>query len=134
MKESVKNKQLICRATGKDDAEYFDMVFGFAQLWMERYFGTEKIVINALNNSKSFWAWWINQWDNRNAEFVRLTSLDVIELPLTGITQAMAIELYDETHATNELCIVPNKFVVSEVSKLIKQEESKLKNLYNHVR
>lgn len=129
--KTVTNKQIICTALGMNELQYAEMVEEFGQLWMNRYFGHEEIMLNALNKSKTFWAWWVNQWENRNEDYVRLTNLAIIELPLDRVTKAVAIELYRETHAANELKIVPNKFVVAEVNKLIKQEELNLKNIIN---
>lgn len=133
MNNTAKNKKLICEALGLTEMQYCEMVMHFGQMWMHRYFGHEEIMINALNKSKNFWAWWLNQWNNRDADFIRLTNLNLIEMPLNGMVKQKAVELYDETHEASELKIRPNRFVIQEVGKLIKQEENNLKKLQQNV-
>lgn len=107
------------------------MVFEAAQEWMSLYFGDEPIIKKALNASKFFWAWWTNQWENRDTAFVQLTGLNKISLPLDATTLKITIDLYTECHAVNTLKIHPNRFVINNALMVIKQE---IKNTENHIK
>lgn len=112
-----------------NELQYGQMVWDNALLWMDRYFGTQPIVKEALESSKSFRLWWVNQWDNRDQEFLNMTSLAKIELPLDNKTHQYTTELYQDHHNVDQLRIIPNRFVVREVGKLIKIEETRLEAL-----
>lgn len=111
------------------DLQYSEMVMAHAQQWMRKYFGTEETIINALNHSGWFWKWWVNQWDNRDTEFVQIAGLEYAELPLEKALAEAVLEDYKIHHNVNKLRIVPNKMVVNEVGKLIKVEVQKIKQL-----
>lgn len=104
--------------------EYGDMVLQYGNLWMQRYFGTQEAIIQALNSSKSFWKWWVNQWNNRDDQFIHEYSC------LLNIgTKDFTMDLYTMHHDVHSLKIIPNIIVVREVGRLIKIEEKKLKEL-----
>lgn len=117
---------IIIEALQMSEYQYVLMRGDYANLWMERYFGTEQLIIDALNASPTFWKWWNKQWDNRDNEFVKVTGLDMIDLPLDRDTMAITTDLYEEHHNIDQLKIVPNMKVVKEVGALIITETEKL--------
>lgn len=125
---SVGNKITILKALQYSELQYGQMVYDYAQLWIQRYFGADAIVVDALNASKSFWQWWNGQWANRDSIFIHQACLNQLG-ELNGELLTVTRELYADHHSIDELRIVPNRYVVAEVGKLIKAEEAKLKKL-----
>lgn len=122
------NSNIILQATGLTELNYGNMVFDAAQEWMNLYFGDEPIIKKALNASKFFWAWWSNQWENRDTSFVEQIGLNEMCFPLEDRYKIIVIELYNERHTVNALKIHPNRFVFNDAFKVIKEEKLKLEN------
>jgi hypothetical protein len=120
-----KNQQLICKALGLTDLSYSEMVFEYATLWFNRYFFNNDIMVNALEASPSFWAWWKNQWEIRNERFICEANLNTIELPLEVDCKLIALGLYYDAHDVMGLQVFPNKLVRIEAGReIIKQYET----------
>lgn len=97
--------------------------------WLERYFANDAELKNMFVTCTSFWKWWINEWNQRDAEFLRETSLRYINEPLTGYELQLSLHLFTETHNVKGLQIVPDKWVISEVNGLIKKHQQTVKEL-----
>lgn len=128
----LQNKDFICKAFGLDELQYGQMVYNVGQWWIDKFFIKDPLMVDVLNNSCRFWAWWKNQWNNRDAEFVRLTSIDMINEPLTGYCYQAALELYNTLHESGAREIHPNRFVQEEVNAMIIEEEQKILKLRNN--
>lgn len=128
------NIHIITQATGLTEVERGNMLMEYAQDWMRRYFGDERTITNALNYSKFFWAWWSNQWQIREDDFIYwFTYQNALQekMGMKGVCKQTALEFYQDMHRVDFLAIVPNQLVVLEVNKLIKIEEEKINSLKN---
>lgn len=125
----TKAKHIIKQALMLTDQQYAEMVMQFAHQWMQRYFGNEEVIISALHHSGWFWKWWVNQWDNRDEDFVQITGLEYAQFPLDKEVLKEVLSDYQIHHDVHRLRIVPNRMVVNEVGKLIKLEEQRIKQL-----
>jgi hypothetical protein len=125
----VSNKYIIMKATGLSEIQYAEMVMDYAQGWMNRYFSHVPITIDALNHSKHFWKWWTNQWENRDALFIKETQISFTDSLPDVTTRELTKWLYQSHHNPMDLLIVPNRFVVREVGGLIKKQEHLIKDL-----
>jgi hypothetical protein len=114
------------KALNMTELQYGEMVEAAGKRWMTRYFGTEPIILSALNHSQSFWAWWVKQWDNRDGDFINEFSC-----LLQVTTQQLTKELYDTHQDPDKLKAVPDDSVVKEVGKLLKAEVDREKALKN---
>lgn len=130
----LQNKDFISKAFGMSELQYGQMVYDVAQVWINLFFGHDDLMPNILNRSPRFWAWWKNQWNNRDAEFVRLTNVNMIDERLQGTCLLSALELYNEIHQTGSRSIQPNRFVIEEVGAMIIEEEAKLIKIQNNER
>lgn len=119
------NQQLICQSLGLTDLDYSTMVFEYSNQWMKRYFFNDEIMIKALEKSPMFWAWWKNQWQIRDEQFITMCSLNQIDEVLEGTCRTVAIELYEAEHDAHKLIVFPNKLVRMEAGReIIKQYET----------
>lgn len=128
------NKQLIYAALGFNDSSYHQLVFDTGMSWIrDRFSLNDEEITYVVAKSQQFWAWWRNQWELRDAQFVFECSLDKQELPLTGDTKEMGLHLYHELHQAKNIRVYPNRFVISDVGRYLKefanQETLKLKTI-----
>lgn len=112
------------QALGITELQYGEMVMEGANRWMVRYFGTEQSIIDSFHHSKSFWKWWVNQWNNRDASFLH-ENHQILHVTKGELTKW----LYAKHQDPDQLKIIPNDSVVKEVGKLLKIENQKLKAL-----
>jgi len=125
------NLNIIEQATSIDAQQRGEMLMESAYMWIERYFGTDPVITNALNQSVHFWKWWAGQWDNRDNDFLYwydYQSKLYARLEMS-ISREQALEFYRDLHDCGKLGIVPNRLVQSEFNKLLKSEQEKLKTL-----
>lgn len=108
------NTQFIIRKLSFTHLEYCEMVERGGYAWLDRYFFHSPEVIQASSYSQLFWKWWVNEWNIRDDQFVRYVHFchpDVEQL-----------DYYLQTHSVGRLIIHPNRFAITEVNKILKQQ------------
>jgi hypothetical protein len=128
----MENKEHIQRALGITADEYAVAVEQAGYQWIDRFFQNDQETVKIIASCAMFWKWWVNQWDIRDAEYIRMTSLDIIDTPLEGKYWQAAFEEWIEIHMVKKLQIIPNRMVIEELSRKIVEEENKLKTLKTH--
>lgn len=123
------NQEHIQKALGISLDEYTIAVEQAGYEWINRYFNNDDEAVRIISSCKMFWLWWVNQWEIRDAEFVRMTGVDIIDTPLEGRYWQAAFEDWVDIHAVKKLSIIPNRLVIKELSKMIRAEELVLKSL-----
>lgn len=123
------NQKIICTALGFSAYNYSSMVLEHEQLWMQRYFTNNDIMVKALESSQSFWTWWQRQWELRDEQFVFQTNLKFIEMPLSDDMRAIVTELYYDAHNVMSFKAFPNKLVRLEAGREIIKQYEVIKNL-----
>lgn len=122
----MKTKDIIIKALGMSEMNYCEMVMEGGYCWLKSRFGVdEELLINNVAKIPLFWKWWNNQWDIRDKEYTRITSVDVINEALEGKTRRIAIEIYHDIHNPYHLIAMPNVWLKAEIDKLILQEIQK---------
>lgn len=122
------NKELIIKALQITELEYCETVENYGYAWIKRYFNKDVIAIKALSECASFWKWWVNQWDNRNIEFIHKTHLNVLN-DFTNNEVKLLRYFFVEQHNVYSYFIIPNRFVINDLSALITKEVENLKEL-----
>lgn len=130
----TEHKQLIYAALKLNDSSYHQLVFDTGMQWIrDRFSLNDEEITYVVAKSAEFWAWWRNQWGLRDAQFVYDCSLERQELPLSGDTLQMAMNLYYELHQAQNIKVYPNRFVIADVGRYLKefanQETLKLKTI-----
>lgn len=124
-----KHIKQVQKVLGYTEQGYSLMIEYAGYAWLDRYFATNTELKNVFVTSKNFWQWWVNQWDLRDAEFLKETSLRFINEELDGDELQLALGFFVEKHCVKNLSIVPNYLVRQEVNALLKKEREHLKNL-----
>lgn len=122
----MENKKHIQKALGITADEYSIAVEQAGYEWIDRYFHDDAEATRIIAGCEMFWKWWVNQWDIRDKEFVRITSIDIIDERLEGKYWQAASEEWLDIHRVKNLQIRPNKWVIKELSRLILEEENKI--------
>ncbi len=125
----MKTQEQIRLLLGYTAKKYALMVEYAGYSWLERYFGSDTELKNVFVRSGKFWQWWINEWNNRDKDFLFETSLRYVNEPLTGDELQIALGFFVDKHNVKEFTIVPNRWVRCEVARMIKEESEKLKAL-----
>jgi len=92
--------------------------------WADRFFdreGTDLLVQCAM-----FWRWWTNEWNIRDEEFLRETSLRFLNEKLTGLALQTALEEYVDKHQVCKLNIAPNRLVREELELKIREAQKEI--------
>lgn len=84
--------------------------------WIRKYFGDDQSVVDVFTKNAEFWVWWVNQWEIRDREFIRVTGIDLIAEPLEGKVWYVAFQEYLEVHDVSRLSIIPNRFVLQKLA------------------
>jgi hypothetical protein len=110
-------------AFGISNAQHSQMVWDQGRQWIKRNVAKDEYSIDIIEQSPLFWAWWRNLWQQRDEKFVWETCLKKQELPLTGKTKEIAIELYNEAHDVTQIKERPNRFVIEEIGRFLRAAE-----------
>jgi hypothetical protein len=132
--KAERNRDLICAAIKLNSEMHSTLVFESGLEWIRNNMSlNDEEIVSVIAKCRLFWAWWRNQWDLRDERFVYETSLTKQELPLTGMCLIMAVDLYNEMHAKQNVKLIPNKFVIMEISTALRafnvEQIEKLKQL-----
>ncbi|WP_317899458.1 hypothetical protein [Aurantibacillus circumpalustris] len=115
------NRELILKALKGDDTIYHGMVFEHGLEWIRNNMSlNDEQIVSVIGGCKLFWAWWRNQWSLRDEAYINLVDFKRHELPFENECLQVALELYNDTHNVNRLHIIPNRFVINEVSSALK--------------
>lgn len=124
------NKESIIKALRITEMQYAETVEQFGYNWIKQRFCDMDVVVDGLSRSKMFWAWWKNQWEIRDEQFVRETNIALINEELKGQTLLVSRNLYVELHNPQTLKVKLNVFIRKElvdvVDHTLKVEEGKL--------
>lgn len=110
------NRQYILRKLEISDLRYCQEVEDVGYMYLHRYFSYSPEAIESASKSELFWKWWINQWEIRDNEFVQQTCF---RMPWPKETQR---RIYDSFHDVKQISIVPNRFVIDEIRKLMNEK------------
>lgn len=113
------NRAYILRRLQISDLQYCEMVERGGYIWLERYFSHAPEVIHLSSYSEMWWKWWVNQWNIRDEYFVKKHRFAIWPLNIE-------LAAYNEVHDIEKIHIVPNKWVIKEVTNLINQYEKQL--------
>jgi hypothetical protein len=116
-------KEQIKFSFGFTDLQYGNLVYKMGREWINKYFGIDRTLCDLIERSPMFWAWWKNQWELRDKQFlIETPQLQMINEQLTGQTLHVAIDLYHEKHDIRTLSIHPNVWVVNEIRRIINSQ------------
>lgn len=117
----TEHKGMIYAALRLNDSSYHQLVFDTGLEWIrQRWSLNDEGVVYTTAKSEQFWKWWRNQWELRDAQFVYETQLERL-LPLEKEYQALCLELYYDLHKAQNIRVIPNRFVIADVGKLLKE-------------
>lgn len=71
--QRAENKKQLFQILDLNDLQYGNMQFDLAYQYLEEVVGITDWV-GELTSSKMFWKWWVNQWEIRDAHFLRYYS------------------------------------------------------------
>jgi hypothetical protein len=108
------NRTIIQRRLSISQLEYCQQVEKGAYVWLNRYFFHVPEVIKLSSYSEMWWKWWVNQWDIRDNYFVCTNRF-------TETNASILKQSYHEIHNINKILVRPNRLVIKEVGKLIKE-------------
>ncbi len=74
--EATYNKQLLLRALRLQEGDYHALVYEQGLRYLEKYLLGDTATQRTLAGMASYWAWWCQQWDRRNAEFVKRNDVE----------------------------------------------------------
>jgi len=128
------NRQLILKALKGTETIYHGMVFEGGLKWIRNNMCmNDEVIVSVIGGCKLYWAWWRNQWDIRDASYLTMVDFKRHVLPLEGEYLCIALELYDDAHNVDRLRVIPNRYVLEEVSKALRDftvlETERLKKL-----
>lgn len=125
----MNNKDYIQKALGISADEYVIAVEQGGYQWINRYFHGDEDMTRLVSTCGMFWKWWINQWEIRDEQFVQSTGIDVLDMALDGRYWQVAFEEWLELHDVMKLQIVPNRWVIAALSKMIREDEKAVEAL-----
>lgn len=64
------NKSLIIEATGIPLGMYNRHVYDAARAWIMLMIWNDEELVQRMTEQPEFWAWWVNQWNQREDQFV----------------------------------------------------------------
>jgi hypothetical protein len=108
------NTQFIIRKLGFTHLEYCEMVEHSGYVWLDKYFFHSPEIIQASSYSQLFWKWWVNEWNIRDDQFIRHVRFCHPEVE--------QLSFYLDIHSIRKLEIRPNRFAITEVNKILKQQ------------
>lgn len=121
------HKEQIQKSLGITTDEYTQAVEEAGYQWIARYFGNDADTSHLISTCRMFWLWWVNEWEIRDAEYIRVTSIDLLDAPLDGRYWQAAFKEWLEVHAVKNLTLRPNRWVRVEISKTIKEKTETIK-------
>ena len=121
----MKEKNIIIKSIGITEMRYCTMVMEAGYSWLRSNFGKDASIVNNIAKMRLFWLWWNNQWEIRDAEYVRITSISLINEVLCGDVKSIATELYNDIHNPYHIRVIPNRMLKDEISKLLLKEIAK---------
>lgn len=65
------NKDLLLRALRLSPAAYSELVYEQGLRYLQQYLNGDTRTARVLEGMASYWAWWTDQWDRRNAGFIK---------------------------------------------------------------
>lgn len=113
------NREVILRKLRITDLQYCEMVERGGYEWLRRYFSHVPDMIDICKYSAMFWKWWVNEWNLRDNRFLALNRFKIWPVHIEESS-------YNFTHDIDGLGIRPNRFVIEEVNKIIKNQEEKI--------
>lgn len=120
------HKEKILQTLGFSEHGYSLLVESAAYSWAQLNFTNDVPTKESLIQCKTFWEWWNNQWEIRDEQFLKETSLRYINERLTDYELDLALYLYVEKHQVKNIIATPNKWVFKAVGMLIPKEKNKL--------
>lgn len=128
------NQRLVCAALKWNSDTYSKLVFETGLEWIKNNLSlNDDEIVGVIAKCRLFWAWWRNQWDLRDEQFIYETSLRRQELPLEGCALLFAGDIYNDMNSLRTVKLVPNRFVTGEINTALKvynqQELERLKTL-----
>jgi hypothetical protein len=123
------NKQHIMKAMGWTDMQYAEIVMHSAEDWIRFHFLDEEIMLNVLTRSAMFWKWWKNQWEQRDARFIEVTGIDLIDFPVDKRMQQTINNEYYKLHDISRLIIRLNKLIAADCRRIIDEEVNNINKL-----
>jgi hypothetical protein len=130
----MNTKDIIIKSLAITDFDYGNIVMQNGYCWLQNNFGKDEQLINNIATVPLFWAWWKNQWEIRDREFIRISSIDAINEVLESETRTMAMSLYQDIHNPYLLNVQPNVWVKKEINHLILQEIAKEEELIKQLK
>lgn len=103
------NKTLITAALEWTEQEYANFQYESGLAYLEHYIPTDQHGIDMLSRSRIFWRWWVNHWNQRDAQFL---SLYTPEFSHPKILQKVYRGFHDVFTLVNE--IYPNATILSD--------------------
>ncbi len=89
-------QQRVCYLLNWTDKQYKEFQYKQGCLYLQLYLSKYPAIIDELIDNKIFWAWWRNQWANRDDIYVHNT--EVLHLP-------KRVGLYQQTHNAETLVL-----------------------------
>lgn len=129
--------KLLYEALRFNDSVYHHLIFETGLDWIRNNMSlNDDEVVNVIAECRLFWSWWRFQWALRDDKFVYQTSLIKQDLPLDEKGMLIALDVYYETHHVRNVKLIPNKWVIEEITTALKRlanrEMEKLKTLLNN--
>lgn len=126
MQRKAPYQQVITIATNLAQEDYYIIQFNAGMRYLHHYVrhGNAEVrsrQISEISKTAIYWMWWVNQWNLRDAEFLRQYALD--EAMASRLTDELRNELralYYEQHAVETMIAYPGQVV----KRLIKAELS----------
>ncbi len=117
------------KAMGWTDMQYAEIVMHSAEDWIRFHFLDEEIMLNVLTRSAMFWKWWKNQWEQRDARFIEVTGIDLIDFPVDKRMQQTINNEYYKLHDISRLIIRLNKLIAADCRRIIDEEVNNINKL-----
>lgn len=117
------NMAIVIKSLGINEQKYLNLQYETSVCWLLRKLDIKDArLLNKIACLPLFTKWWINQWNIREAGYVRTCNLKEIDEAMRGELRMVISEFFYDTHDSLGLKIRMNVWVQKEVYDFIKLE------------
>ncbi len=110
------NRSVLLRKLEITDLQYCEFVEQGGYEWIQFYFSKSPEMQDIIKYSPMFWKWWVNEWNIRDEYHIHQNRFKEWS---TVVERGW----YRRTHRMDDVIAVPNRWVIKELTDLIKQYE-----------
>ncbi len=92
------NKELLLRALRMEPAAYHALVYEQGLRYLELYLAGDTATQRTLEGMASYWAWWTDQWDRRNAGFIKRNQVQEYLPHMDAWYRSQLLHAYQQAH------------------------------------